>query len=118
MKFEILHNIKLNDGKTIKEHNLEKKHGIAIGALVETKYDEWFGDGACTKIHARLFVTRQTRDCDGTPLYSIGPKRWDGDWESHGHAEEDLKVIELTASVIDGEDALAWDDDEAQEKGE
>ena len=108
MKFELLHNIKLADGKTIKEHNLELKHNIPIGALVEVKYDEWFGGGACTKVHARLFVSRHSRDCDGTPLYSIGPCRWNGDWQSHGHDEDALTVIEQTPDVLSGESALEW----------
>ena len=60
-----------SDGKTYRETNAEREHSIPIGSLVEVKYDEWHGDGACEKIHARLWVVRHDRDCDMTPLYSL-----------------------------------------------
>src|SRR5271166_3377111 len=64
------------NGKTIRENNLEINHDIPIGTLVEVTASEdrvpqsefrkkWHG--------VRLFVMRQTRDCDGTPLYTLGP---------------------------------------------
>ncbi len=59
------------NGKTIKENNMEIKHNIPIGSLVEVKYDRWHGKGACEKVHARLWVISHDRDCDGTPLYSL-----------------------------------------------
>lgn len=116
MELELIHNIKLNDGRTIKEHNMELKHNIPLGALVEVKYSEWFGNGASMKVHARLFVSRHNRDCDGTPLYSVGPRRWNGDWESHGHSEGSLTVIEQTPEVLRGDNALEWPED--REDGE
>lgn len=61
------------NGKTIRENNLEKTHDIPIGTLVEVKFDEWHGNGACEKTHARLWVVSHDRDCDGTPLYSLSP---------------------------------------------
>jgi hypothetical protein len=63
------------NGKTIRENNLEKTHDIPIGTLVEVKYDEWYGDGACEKVHARLWVIGHSRDCDGTPLYNLSKYR-------------------------------------------
>ena len=61
-------------GKTYREENLELKHNVPVGALVEAQWDSWFGDGACWKVHARLWVVGHNRDCDGTPLYSLS--RW------------------------------------------
>lgn len=62
------------NGKTIRENNLEKQHNIPLGALVEVKYNKWHGGGACSKIHARLWVVKCSRDCDGTPLYWLSKK--------------------------------------------
>ncbi len=59
------------NGKTVEENNLEIKHNIPVGSLVEVKYDEWGKDGSCMKIHARLWVIEHIRDCDGEPLYSL-----------------------------------------------
>jgi len=61
-------------GKTWREENLELAHKIPIGTLVEVKYDKWHGDGACEKVHARLYVSKHTRDCDGEPLYILSPR--------------------------------------------
>lgn len=101
-------------GKTHREMNNEKRHAIPIGALVEVKFDTWFGLGACWKVHARLWVVAHRRDCDGTPLYSIS--QWDdpafamSHFAHHGFSEESLTVVELTDSVRRGDDALSWDD--------
>lgn len=61
------------NGKTIRENNLEKQHNLCVGDLVEVKTSEWKGDGACLKIHARMFIVHCGRDCDGTPLYWLSP---------------------------------------------
>lgn len=71
-----MHYVRLSDvvaenGKTIRENNLEKTHNIPIGTLVEVKHSEWHGDGACSLYHERLWVVSHDRDCDGTPLYSL-----------------------------------------------
>lgn len=63
------------NGKTILENNLQRTHNIPLGALVEVKFDSWHGDGACSKTHARLWVVRRGRDCDGTPLYWLSHER-------------------------------------------
>lgn len=47
------------NGKTIRENNLEREHEIAIGTLIELPSGE------------RLFVCQHARDCDGTPLYGL-----------------------------------------------
>ena len=103
-------------GKTIKEENLEKMHSIPIGTLVEVKWSEWYGGGACAKNHARLWVVKHTRDCDGTPLYMISQWR-DPTFgialdAHHGFGEESLIPIERTEAVLNGEDILKWPDDE------
>lgn len=53
------------NGKSIKENNLEKKHNFPIGSLVEI----------CCSCHSdnglRLFVMSHSRDCDGEPLYEL-----------------------------------------------
>lgn len=104
------------NGKTWRENNLAIEHGIPIGTLVEVKFDSWFGEGACWKVQARLWVVAHTRDCDGTPLYSLSQWR---DPEialvppfAHdargGFGEESLTPIAVTPELIRGESALAW----------
>lgn len=62
------------NGKTVRENNCGIKHKIAIGQLVEVKYDEYFGNNAGQKVHAHLYVISHDRDCDGTPLYTVARK--------------------------------------------
>lgn len=106
------------NGKTIRENNMEKTHQIPLGTLVEV-----------SESGIRLFVCSQGRDCDGTPLYGLsadqdfrppGPFReseyfveWDDTQsrilavaayysqrgkESFGYPEESLKVVECATS--------------------
>lgn len=80
-------------GRTYKEVNAEKTHAIALGSLVELSSSE------------RLYVTQHTRDCDKTPLYSLGLfseiyieedhedyERVRRHWK-HGYDEESLMVV-------------------------
>ena len=77
-------------GKTIKQINLEKTHELPVGSLVELNSG------------SRLFVVKQTRDCDGSPLYSLSIDSLDTDqiresmynrsW-SNGHHGDDLTLI-------------------------
>lgn len=97
------------NGKTIKENNLEINHNIPVGALVEVKFSDWFGEGAGEIVHARLWVVSHDRDCDGTPLYSIS--RWKHmkfasqvHQVRSGFSEESLTPIKLTKSALDGDD--------------
>lgn len=125
------------NGKTIRENNMEKGHNIPVGALVEVTYDDWHGGGACSKTHARLWVVKQGRDCDGTPLYWLSktklekqdpvqihyPDGFDGqpfgltrrmsqkihyEWKG-GFQESSLKVIEITEDLKKGVGALSWE---------
>lgn len=112
------------NGKTIRENNLEKKHNIPLGTLVEVKYSNWHGDGCCEKVHARLWVVYQGRDCDGTPLYWLSTMKPDnevflafkdqpllGSFVMHGgYAEEDLTVVPVTEDLKQGEGSLHWKD--------
>lgn len=77
MKYINVADIVQDNGKTIRENNLARSHNIPIGTLVEVKYDTWEGDGACLKVHARLWVISHDRDCDGTPLYSLSNMPFD-----------------------------------------
>ena len=54
-----------SNGKTIKENNLELKHNIELGSLVEINTNLEQFDGL------RLWVVEHERDCDGTPLYGL-----------------------------------------------
>lgn len=116
-KLVAIHEFVEANGKTIKENNLARPHVIPLGTLVEARWDEWFGGGACMKIHARLWVVHQGRDCDGTPLYGLS--RWrdpafalQAGQTHHGFSEERLIVIEITEAVRRGDDALEWEDEE------
>ena len=56
------------NGKTWKENNLEKVHTIPLDTLVEINYPD-------SKYHRmRMYVVHYDRDCDGTPIYSLGKK--------------------------------------------
>ena len=83
-------------GKTWKEKNFETIHNIPLWTLVEIDYEGSSNNGV------RLLVCKHTRDCDGTPLYSL---TWDRDYydqfvnnqyatvSTNGYSEESLKVI-------------------------
>lgn len=94
-EIEILHNLKDpsdSQGRSYKEVNLEKKHKIPVGSLVELDTG------------ARLFVVMHTRDCDGTPLYSLCHDKEDTKWVNSifanrawdsGYDEDSLKLISI-----------------------
>lgn len=60
------------NGKTVRQNNLEKEHTIPLGALVEIGNPD-YPDEDCDGL--RLFVVEHNRDCDGTPLYSMSFER-------------------------------------------
>ena len=103
-----------NPGKSYRETNNEKTHKIRVGTLVEVKYDKWHGHGACEVVHARLWVIKHTRDCDGTPLYVLSSQStmqraeiWHD--KRGGFSEESLTPIEITQRIKDGYEALKCD---------
>jgi hypothetical protein len=73
MKAILVSDIVQENGKTVKQNNLEKTHSIAIGSLVEIQNDSDYGEENTNGL--RLFVVDHARDCDGTPLYSLSFKR-------------------------------------------
>ena len=81
------------NGKTVRQNNMEIGHEIPLGALVEIDCEcqpDWQG--------CRLFVVRHDRDCDGTPLYSLGKKGEDNPYalrlnQCNGWSKDSLKVI-------------------------
>ena len=116
-----VHDIVEDNGKSIRENNMEKRHGIAVGTLVEVKYDDWHGGGACSKVHARLWVIHLGRDCDGTPLYWLAKHRGadindKASFHYHGirggYSEKSLMPVEVTPRLAEGYDALGWTDEE------
>lgn len=60
-----VHNMIEANGKTVRENNLAKTHVIPLGSLVEINLD-YNEEHGC-----RLFVVEHSRDCDGTPLYTL-----------------------------------------------
>lgn len=60
-----------------REENMKKQHNLPIGALVRyTNPDEEYEREPSTLAESfengmTLFVHKQSRDCDGTPLYSL-----------------------------------------------
>lgn len=98
----IIHNlVDPETGKTYRELNLERRHGIPIGSLVEFRRDEEYPKPDIEGV--RLFVVAHLRDCDGTPLYAMSACRSDTVVERrgfanakwiHGYTEDDLEVIQ------------------------
>lgn len=95
MKLESLSDMIESNGKTVRQNNLEKKHNIPLGTLVEI-------NSACDSDFAwagvRMYVSAYGRDCDGTPLYTLGPK---GECEFHcvgGFGEDNLVVVQAAST--------------------
>ena len=68
-------------GRTFREVNNSTTHSFAVGDLVE------LSNGA------RLFVSKRTRDCDGTPLYSLSADNEDLDSCVYGYSEDGIKAV-------------------------
>lgn len=62
-------------GKTWYEMNMEIQHEFQVGQLVEE-----------INTGVRMFVAKQTRDCDGTPLYTLTPDKDDYEQDTSGFA--------------------------------
>lgn len=88
-----LHDPNDPQSRTYRQINAEKTHTIPVGALVEIR-----------DTGVRLFVVKQGRDCDQTPLYWLtpdpddvhypneipeyAPRKWMG-----GYSEDDIVLI-------------------------
>ena len=69
------------NGKTYREINLATIHKYEVGSLVQI-----------LSTGVRLFIVMHTRDCDGTPLYSLSHDIDGIKWVS-GYSEDSLKLI-------------------------
>lgn len=59
------------NGKTVKENNLELVHNVPVGSLVEITYESEYEEPSERVKGLRLFVVKHSRDCDGSPLYAL-----------------------------------------------
>ncbi len=64
-------------------------HRLPLDSLVELLPID--GEPDDPRCGLRLLVTAQTRDCDGSPLYCVGP--WPGRHAFCGRSESDLRLI-------------------------
>lgn len=83
-------------GKSFRQMNSEQTHKFSIGDLVEIR------DGA-----ERLYIKELTRDCDQTPMYSLGKFEGPGvlyDWP--GFVEEDLVLVKAFGTTFTFGDRL------------
>ena len=73
MEFIKISNIVEDNGKTVKENNLEKTHKYKKGTLVEMENG------------VRMFISGYRRDCDGTPLYCLSYENDPWEWENNSY---------------------------------
>lgn len=79
-----------SNGKTVKQNNMQIKHNIPLGTLVEINCDDLDEHGL------RLFVTSHDRDCDGTPLYTLSTKK---DYQDRLHELEKPPEDDFSAKL-------------------
>jgi hypothetical protein len=104
MIFVNVADLPLNDGtgRTWREANLERQHTIPVGTLVELVFDPEEDPDLYENYHGvRLWVWRHTRDCDGSPLYTLSMKRnidvssqWDVRLIEGGWSDGCMRVME------------------------
>ena len=82
------------NGKTIRENNLEKQHKYQVGDLVEVELSEWHGEGW------------RTQDRDEENM-SMGQKIYHK--VVGGIPEESLTKIEVNEALKEGYASLSWD---------
>jgi hypothetical protein len=88
-----IHDMVEENGKTIRENNLEIPHTIKVGSLVEINDEDSDLDGL------RLFLVMHVRDCNGKPLSYLSTHLEDiyegrlYERMTIGFRDEDLKVI-------------------------
>jgi hypothetical protein len=58
------------NGRTIRENNLDRQHELPIGALVQVD-NECTGSGSQWTRVVQGYIAVLGRDCDGTPLYYL-----------------------------------------------
>lgn len=82
----LLRNMVEENGRTIKQNNMDRNHTIPLDTLVELENG------------VRMFVVLYTRDCDGTPMYGLADYKQEeyinGNGQiSTGHVEDSLRVV-------------------------
>lgn len=85
-------------GRSYRQVNAEKSHGIAVGTLVEIRTEEGGGEGV------RMYVVSHGRDCDMTPLYYLSADKHDTEermpgfrnpgWTG-GFSEDSLSIVPM-----------------------
>lgn len=79
--------LKEENGKTIRENNMEKDFEIPINTLVEVKVSNDIDSGSSgISGVVRAFVVQHHRDCDGEPLYRL-------DFYKSNHIEERVRIL-------------------------
>lgn len=63
------------NGITLKKSNIETKHQIPLGALVEIQYENLYTSSNRNLKGVRLFVAGHTRDDHNTPTYALSHNR-------------------------------------------
>lgn len=58
-------------GLTVRQENERVNHKVPVGALVEILRYNSEKDSFEEDLGLRLYVAKHTRDCDGTPLYTL-----------------------------------------------
>lgn len=81
------------NGKTIRQNNLEKSHMIPLGALVEVTYESSYDEDSMCGV--RMFVVKHSRDCDGTPLYDLSFDK---------NAQKEVEDLEQQLERVHGEE--------------
>lgn len=66
------------NGRSIRENNLELTHTIPVGTLVEVTAHVDMANGTKLRGVCHMYVWAHTRDCDGTPLYSLSAQSMSG----------------------------------------
>lgn len=65
---QITHHLVEENGKTIRQNNMQIKHGFAVNDRVRFFHDQW-------DQYILAYVAILSRDCDGEPLYVLVPDR-------------------------------------------
>lgn len=92
--------IQEQNGKTVRQNNYARLHAIPIGVLVEIQIESDDDDYYLQARGVRLYVILHTRDCDGSPMYSLGMRKDEinvGRMD-HGWDEESLSIVPRESS--------------------
>lgn len=93
----MIHDTVEENGLTRKQNNLNKIHNIPLGSLVQVEFEKHGSAGVSVLISGRMRVIAHARDCDGTPLYTLG--YW---WPTFSESPLEGGFLEDSLTVIDG----------------